>query len=451
MSTNKIQVTSCGAIVPKTPELITKCTTELHVKPLTHPDFPELDSFDVYQEKEEHLCLPVHWAQKNIHDGAIEYQLSEEQKEQIPTDRFTFNGAPREHQLEAVDTSLDHLKKDGRGILCLQTGGGKTFTSLYLAAKLGHRILVVIHKRSLLQQWENEIKTFLPNATIGYLWQKHNDTKADIVLAMWQTLLKRKDVTPTWNTIIVDECHRICSKEFSQIMFKVNAQYAIGLSATPSRKDGLLDVLYWHLGPIMYQQAPTNRSTLPVLVKQLSFHTPDYDKYRNSIAKQYVRVISTITTNPDRTRMILKEVIGITKRKDASERYILILTERVKHAELVHAALGEIFKQTPDMTVGLFVGSQTMENLTRAKEARIIVATYKIFEEGESIERLNTLIMASPKKDVRQSIGRIFRKVHSINPIIIDISDSILAGMARKRLDTIKTETNGMMKSVNDL
>lgn len=446
-----IPVTSRGAIVEKTPELLKRCITELHVKPLTHPDFPELDSFDVYQEDEKKLYLPVHWAQKVHPETIMRYALSDEQKEKIPEERFTFNGAPREHQLSAVETSLVHLKTNGRGILCLQTGGGKTFTSLYLAAKLGHRILVVIHKRSLLQQWENEIKAFLPNATIGYLWQKHNDTKADIVLAMWQTLLKRKDVTPTWNTIIVDECHRICSKEFSQIMFKVNAQYAIGLSATPSRKDGLLDVLYWHLGPIMYQQAPTSRSTLPVLVKQLSFHTPDYDRYRNSIAKQYVKVISTITGNPERTRMILKEVIGVTKRKDAAERYILILTERVKHAELLHAALGQIFSENPDISIGLFIGSQTMENLTKAKDARIIVATYKIFEEGESIERLNTLIMASPKKDVRQSIGRIFRKVHSINPIIIDISDSLLAGMARKRLDTIKTETNGLMKNVTEL
>ena len=47
-------------------------------------------------------------------------------------------------------------------------------------------------------------------------------------------------------------------------------------------------------------------------------------------------------------------------------------------------------------------------------------------EEGLDIDGLNTLVLASPKKDIIQAIGRIMRKPieeGDINPLVIDICD----------------------------
>jgi superfamily II DNA or RNA helicase len=44
-------------------------------------------------------------------------------------------------------------------------------------------------------------------------------------------------------------------------------------------------------------------------------------------------------------------------------------------------------------------------------------------EEALDIKSLNTLIMASPKTDVTQAVGRILREKHG-QPIIVDIVDS---------------------------
>ena len=54
---------------------------------------------------------------------------------------------------------------------------------------------------------------------------------------------------------------------------------------------------------------------------------------------------------------------------------------------------------------------------------KVIVATYAMAEEGLDIRTLTTLLMATPKVDVTQSVGRILRKKYS-EALVIDIVDS---------------------------
>ena len=59
-----------------------------------------------------------------------------------------------------------------------------------------------------------------------------------------------------------------------------------------------------------------------------------------------------------------------------------------------------------------------------SKESKkVIIATYAMASEGLDIKTLTTLIMASPKTDVCQSVGRILRTKHT-SPLVIDIIDS---------------------------
>ena len=70
---------------------------------------------------------------------------------------------------------------------------------------------------------------------------------------------------------------------------------------------------------------------------------------------------------------------------------------------------------------------------------QILLATTKIMEEGVDIKALDTIILATPKKKVVQSCGRILRRLkHEYEniPLMIDIVDQIgmFNGMARKRM-----------------
>ena len=64
------------------------------------------------------------------------------------------------------------------------------------------------------------------------------------------------------------------------------------------------------------------------------------------------------------------------------------------------------------------------KELKTAETKRVMLSTYAMTSEGFDNPSLNTLLFATPKTNIEQSIGRILRKVHEINPIIIDIVDS---------------------------
>ena len=61
--------------------------------------------------------------------------------------------------------------------------------------------------------------------------------------------------------------------------------------------------------------------------------------------------------------------------------------------------------------------------LEETEGKQIVLATYAMAAEALDIKTLSTLVMASPKTDITQSVGRILR-VKGNNPIVIDVIDS---------------------------
>lgn len=62
-------------------------------------------------------------------------------------------------------------------------------------------------------------------------------------------------------------------------------------------------------------------------------------------------------------------------------------------------------------------------SLEESSKADILFATYQLVSEGTDIPTLNTLIMASPKKEVEQVVGRIQRAENEHKPLVLDICD----------------------------
>ena len=65
----------------------------------------------------------------------------------------------------------------------------------------------------------------------------------------------------------------------------------------------------------------------------------------------------------------------------------------------------------------------------------VIIGTYQASGEGFDVPELDTLILASPKSNVEQAVGRILRQKNKNEPIVIDIVDSfsIFKGQYYKR------------------
>jgi superfamily II DNA or RNA helicase len=74
-------------------------------------------------------------------------------------------------------------------------------------------------------------------------------------------------------------------------------------------------------------------------------------------------------------------------------------------------------------TVGYYVGGMKEADLKKSELKQVIIATYAMAAEALDIKTLTTLILATPKTDVVQAVGRILRVKHD-RPLVIDIIDS---------------------------
>ena len=113
-------------------------------------------------------------------------------------------------------------------------------------------------------------------------------------------------------------------------------------------------------------------------------------------------------------------IIDLIKKYNQEKRSILILSDRRNHLEL-------LYKTLENYSRGYYVGGMKPEELRESQEKDIILATFSMASEGMDIPKLDTVFLASPKSDVEQSVGRIFRKKacdRSFHPLIVDIQDT---------------------------
>ena len=419
-----------------TEKQITEVRNELTVKPFVNSDYgKEEEPFKVFLENESKLYLPRSY-------GIEKFGIPElnELPEGININ-ISFNLKLKEEQKKPAEITMESYNKNGGGILSLPCGFGKTIMALYFIGMLKKKTLVIVHKEFLMNQWIERIKFALPDAKIGTIQGSVYDVKdKDIVIGMLQTLSMRefdKDAFDDFGHVIIDECHRIPSRVFSKALTKITCKYMLGLSATPKRTDGLIKVVKFFIGDIIYSVKNSGKNVVSVKRFLLESNNENYKKevvnYRGSA--QMPTMINNITEYHKRTELIMIKVLEEIK-KDPN-RHVLILSDRKKHLE-------DMFKicQAQNFTsVGYYVGGMKKEDLHKSESKQIILATCVLVSEGFDIPTLNTLVLASPKSDIIQIIGRIDRKIHeNIQAVIYDFVDnfSMFENQGRKRFAVYK-------------
>ena len=227
--------------------------------------------------------------------------------------------------------------------------------------------------------------------------------------------------------VIVDEAHHICAQVFSQAFFKFCPKYTLGLSATPERKDGLTDVLYWFLGPNILTIERENRGKTVVICHP---YKCEYFKTQPPMARNgkisLPNMITELTEITERNDYIE----NLARKYATGSRRILILSERRFHCE-------ELARRLQDLGSGLYMGGMKEKELEESSKQKIIVGTFSQAQEGLDIPVLDTVILSTPKSDVKQAVGRILRETKGKKnyPIILDIKDNwaLLPSMHYKR------------------
>lgn len=421
-------------------------------------------SFQIYMESEKRLYVPRAW-------GIEEYGPATKSILPEGTDLradLSFIGKPYDYQESIVKKFMD---SDANGLICVPCGRGKTFMAIQIAFLLHKKFVIVVDKEFLLEQWSDELKSLIPGIRIGIIQEdikqiglmdlepdptiaelkvllKKNGlpvsgTKAvlleryrsvcplpervsyDCCIAMIQTLVARdfeKGDFDSFGFTIFDECHHLGASHFSRALLKVQTKHMLGLSATPTRDDGLTKVFEWFLGKPVYWEK-TREADPDVIVRKVNFVSEE-EEYTN-IPVDFrgepvlARLMSQIVTFEPRNELIdtiLKDLIQEPLRK------ILVLGERVEHLE-------RIASKIPSGTAYSYYigGMKKDEREGGAQTSQILLGTYAMASEAMNIKSLNTMIMISPRKKIEQSTGRILRvrkENRTVKPLIIDIVDS---------------------------
>ena len=405
---------------------------ELTAKPYTLDDFSNGKEikFNLYLESPKKLYIPRFYGTKRFGKPKIN-KITDGVKVDIK-----FKGGLRKEQEPIFDVSYKQIVETGGGIVSLKCGGGKTVLALYIMAQLKLKTLVVVHKDFLMTQWYDRIKEFIPDAKIGKIQQNTIDIDGkDIVLAMVQSLSMKEypeDTFDSFGLVIFDECHHLGAEVFSKCMAKVASKYMLGLSATPNRKDGLRKVFEWYIGDIAYMTKDTKDDG--AIVNIIKYYSEDhkYSKIETTFQGKpcFPKMINNICDHKSRTELIVEQLIPLYEEG----RCILILSDRRNHLLDIDIMLKKV-----NIECGYYVGGMKPQALRDAQEKNIILGTFSMASEGMDIPKLNTMILASPKSDIVQSVGRILRQkkeIRKFTPLIIDINDefSLFLNQSKKRL-----------------
>ena len=405
---------------------------ELTAKPYTMDDFSngKEKKFYLYLESPKKLYVPRFYGLNRFGKPDIDKITDGD------TIDINFKGGLRKEQEPVFDVSYKQIVDTGGGIVSLKCGGGKTVLALYILSQLRLKTLVVVHKDFLMTQWYDRIGEFIPDAKIGKIQQDTIDIEGkDIVLAMVQSLSMKEYPEDTFNSfglVIFDECHHLGAEVFSKCMSKVQSKYMLGLSSTPNRKDGLRKVFEWYIGDIAYMTKDTKDDGAIVDIIKYYDENPKYSKIENTYqGKPCVpKMINNICNFTHRTELIIRQLLPLY----IEGRCILVLSDRRNHLLDIENGL-----KKHDIECGYYVGGMKPQGLRDAQEKNVILGTFSMASEGMDIPKLNTMILASPKSDIVQSVGRILRQKKEIRkfaPLIIDIDDEFgsFKNQSKKRL-----------------
>jgi len=375
-------------------------------------------AFPVYRENDKKMYLPRFY-------GIERYGLPDLSEIEPGMDiDVTFVKELRDYQTDIVDKYMAHvLQHASGGIIQVPCGWGKTVMAIKIISLLKKKTMILVHKEFLMNQWIERIQEYAPQARVGKIQAQIYDVDdKDIVIAMIQTMYNKpfpQDTYSQFGLTIIDEVHRIGSEEFSKTLLKTITPYMLGISATVERKDKLTKLLHMFIGPMVY--STEKKPDDPVCVRGIVFKSSD---------AEFNETETDFRGKPKYSTMISK-LCDFGPRKDFLVRILQDLREENPDAQIMILAhnrslltyLYEAIQHRGFATVGFYVGGMKQKQLKATEDQNIVLATYAMAAEALDIKTLSILVLATPKTDIVQSVGRILRMKHE-KPIVVDVVDS---------------------------
>jgi len=315
------------------------------------------------------------------------------------------------------------------GVIVAPCGAGKTAIGLTAVLHLDTPALVLVHTGDLLRQWKERAEALgIEVATVS---EGNGPVSCRLVIATMQTLA----LWPFWRLaewgagfglVIVDEAHHVPCATLTDVLYELPGRYRLGLTATPTRADGLTPILLGHMGPI---RATVSREALAeagaIIVPRVERIATGWSPAAEA---EYVEMITSATE--DEARNI--QIADLAAEAVKAGRHVLIQTERVEHAKALSRLIGDRHGLGSVAVYGaLGVKARALALSQIASGACPILIATQLADEGLDLPILDTLILGVPQRNaarLEQRVGRIARPAPGkVDAIVYDLVDSGLA------------------------
>ena len=328
---------------------------------------------------------------------------------------------------QAFISNLRKLRNENesKSLLISATGTGKTYASAFaMQDQNPKRALFLVHREQIAKQALQSYKNvFGESKTFGLLSGNSKDTDVDYLFATMQTMSKKEVYSSfapdTFDTIIIDEAHRIGAKSYQEIMEYFKPKFWLGMSASPERTDDF-DVYAAFDHNIAYeirlQQALEENLLCPFHYFGITdFLTDgnetDFTDFNYLTSNQRVDYIIKQTNYYGYSGERVKGLMFCSSKKEAAA-----LSERLNLRGYRTLALsGEDSQEKREDAIDRLVSD------TRSDYLQYIL-TVDIFNEGVDIPEINQVVLLRPTQSpivFVQQLGRGLRKSKDKEYVVI--------------------------------
>jgi superfamily II DNA or RNA helicase len=336
------------------------------------------------------------------------------------------------------EKALEEVLKNTQGFLVSPCGSGKTVMMVEMMTRIKQPTLFIVHQKELIDQVIATAVnlTDITKEEIGIIGAGKRTVGERMTVATVQTLnrVDLKEYADKFGAIFIDEAHHLAAKSFYEVISKFKGCYRFAVSATPTREDGLTQMVFACTGGILHE---IKQSSVPTII-------PSLKTVRTSFinrSQEHQDIIKALINNKERNELIVELI-----KKEAPGNYSLVLSDRVEHLKKLKSMIVEAL---PGLRVELLTGDlsktkrkELMED-ARNRKIDILLAT-QLAREGLDIPHLNRLFLTYPKKSlgsIQQEVGRIMRPAEGkTDAIVYDFIDDngILFSQFRKRSTVYK-------------
>lgn len=341
-------------------------------------------------------------------------------------------------------------------------GHGKTVMGIWLAYLRYVQTLVLVPTYYLARQWKERIEQ-VSTASVYIVTSKDSAIPIDsdftiAVMDLFSVRTLPESFVKNVGHVILDEAHRIGAETYMPILDQIPARYRTALTATFRRSDGVHKILKYHFGEHIQMEnrfpkprvfsMPTGVTVEMCLSKNkkyqhfiefLDSNDLDYTETQKTIAfpkdvpyeeiaarqlkvgsltkTAYAEICSCLRRGKELSYSVVesylnesssrrKRVISLIQCCLDAGRTVLFLSKR---KDILHVLYKHFAKYRPMLIVSGTDDLSAEESKYLQEACPLILGVTQLAKEGLDVDRLDTLIVYLPLKDLEQALGRISR------------------------------------------